>query len=354
MSARRLLSARRYRGRRAVTIEGRDLRVTVLEEGGHIAEIFDKAAGVNPLWTPPWVSIEPSEYGRAHAATYGDGIDATLLAGIMGHNLCLDLFGPPSEADARTGLTAHGESSVARYDLDANGQSLVARAHFPIAGLRFERRLEILDRVVAIRERVENVSGSDRSIGWTEHVTLGPPFLEPGTTEFRASATRSRVFESTFGADDYLRPAADFDWPHGPMENGQPIDLRVFRAAERSSAFTTHLMDQHQRAAYFVAFAPAFELAFGYVWKPDDFPWLGIWEENRSRTQPPWQGKTVTRGMEFGVSPFPETREEMVERGRLFGVPCYRRIAAGQTMSVEYYAVVRRTRSIPESLDWPA
>jgi len=348
------LSAKPYRGRRAVTVEGRDLRVTVLEEGGHIAEIFDKAAGLNPLWTPPWASIEPSAYGRAHAATYGDGIDATLLAGIMGHNLCLDLFGPPSEADARTGLTAHGESSVARYDLDVNGQSLVARAHFPIAGLQFERRLEILDRVVVIRERVENVSGSDRSIGWTQHVTLGPPFLEPGKTEFRASATRSRVFESTFGADDYLRPAADFDWPHGPMENGQPIDLRLFRAAERSSAFTTHLMDQHQRAAYFVAFAPAFELAFGYVWKPDDFPWLGIWEENRSRTQPPWHGKTVTRGMEFGVSPFPETREEMVERGRLFGAPCYRQIAAGQTMSVEYYAVVRRTRSIPESLDWPA
>jgi hypothetical protein len=113
-------------------------------------------------------------------------------------------------------------------------------------------------------------------------------------------------------------------------------------------------MDQQQRAAWFVAFAPAFELAFGYVWKPGDFPWLGIWEENHSRTEPPWNGRALTRGMEFGVSPFPETREEMVERGRLFDVPCYRRIAAGQTIAVEYYAVARRTRSIPESLDWPA
>ena len=35
-----------YRGRRAATIENGQLRVTVLREGGHIAEIFDKEAGV--------------------------------------------------------------------------------------------------------------------------------------------------------------------------------------------------------------------------------------------------------------------------------------------------------------------
>ena len=46
-----------YRDRRAAVIENADLRVTVLEEGGHIAEIFDKRAGVNPLWTPSWPSI---------------------------------------------------------------------------------------------------------------------------------------------------------------------------------------------------------------------------------------------------------------------------------------------------------
>src|SRR4030095_10633319 len=53
-----------YHGRRAAAIENADLRVTVLEEGGHIAEIFDKRAGVNPLWTPPWPSLEPSSFDR--------------------------------------------------------------------------------------------------------------------------------------------------------------------------------------------------------------------------------------------------------------------------------------------------
>ena len=348
------MSETQYRGRRAATVENRDLRVTVLQEGGHIAEIFDKVAGVNPLWTPPWQTIEPSDYGPAHAVTYGDGVDAQLLAGIMGHNLCLDIFGPPSEKDSKDGLGAHGEGSVAPYSLDASGQSLIARARFPIAGLAFQRRIDIRDRVIAIRETLENVSKSERSIGWTQHVTLGPPFLERGATQFRASATRSRVFETTFGADDYLHAAADFDWPMAPTRDGRRADLQVFSDTDRSSVYTAHLMDQDRHPAFFVAFAPAYQLAFGYVWNPADFPWMGIWEENHSRLHPPWNGQTLTRGLEFGVSPMPETREAMIARGRLFDVPCFLRLAAGQTINVEYYAVVRRTQAIPESLDWPA
>ncbi len=40
-----------YRDRRAATIENNELRVTVLQEGGHIAEVFDRQIGVSPLWT---------------------------------------------------------------------------------------------------------------------------------------------------------------------------------------------------------------------------------------------------------------------------------------------------------------
>ena len=86
-----------YRGRRAATLENEGIRVTVLAEGGHIAEVLDKQTGVNPLWTPPWQSIEPSSYDAiGHRDAYGHGVDARLLAGIMGHNVCLDIFGGPS------------------------------------------------------------------------------------------------------------------------------------------------------------------------------------------------------------------------------------------------------------------
>lgn len=320
--------------------------MTVLEEGGHIAELFDKAAGVNPLWTPPWPSIEPSEYGPAYADTYGRGSDARLLAGIMGHNLCLDIFGPPTDDEAKAGLTAHGEGAVAPYELRADGDTLTARAHFPISGLELERRILLRERTLHIRETLVNRSGMDRQIGWTQHVTLGPPFLEGGRTQFRASASRSKVFESAFGADDYLRPGAEFDWPMAPAVDGSAVDLRVFSTAKRSSAYTAHLMNGSD-TAFFVAFSPSFSLALAYVWKASDFPWMGIWEENHSRLQPPWNGQTLTRGMEFGMSPIPETRDEMVRRGTLFGVPTFRRIASSESIAVEYAVLLQPAQAIP-------
>ena len=117
--------------------------------------------------------------------------------------------------------------------------------------------------------------------------------LERGRTEFRASATRSKVFEGDFGQNGaYQKQGADFDWPNVPGATGGHVDLRVYNSAPVSAGFTTHLMDPHRERAYFLAFSPASKLAFGYVWTRSDFPWLGIWEENHSRTGAPWSSRT--------------------------------------------------------------
>lgn len=343
-----------WRGRRAVAFENDQLRVTVLCEGGHIAEIFDKQTGINPLWTPPWTSLEPSVYDPQKHPEYGAGAEARLLAGIAGHNLCLDVFGGPSPEEAAAGITVHGEGSVAAYEIDKTDGQLLQRTVLPLAQLRFERRMELLNRAVKITETVENLSACDRPIAWTQHVTLGPPFLEQGITQFQASATRSKVFEGEFGSADYLNPGAAFDWPVAPRVGGGKADLRTFNAAPVSSAFTTHRMDRRREQAFFVAYAPASRLVFGYIWKQADFPWMGIWEENHSRLSPPWNGQTLARGMEFGVSPIPESRRQMIDRRSLFGVPTYRWLPARSRLEVEYWAVARSADSIPESLGWPA
>ena len=340
-----------YQGRRCASIENEHLRVSVLQEGGHIAEILDKNTGINPLWTPPWQSIEPSTFDAGkHAKIYGSGAEAKLLAGIMGHNLCLDIFGGPSAEEAAAGLKVHGEGSVAPYKISSRKDGLICRAKLPQAGIAFERSVELRDRAVLIRESVENLTACDKPIGWTQHVTLGPPFLKRGETQFCASATLSKVFETPFGAHDYLQPGVEFEWPYAPRIGGGTADLRLMNGDKSSSSFTTHLTDTARERAFFVAFSPTKRLAFGYIWKQADFPWLGIWEENHSRRQVPWKGKTLTRGMEFGVSPIPETRRQMIERGRLFGVPTYRWLPAKGRLEVEYRAFTLRSESIPETL----
>jgi hypothetical protein len=344
-----------YRDRRAVAIENDRLRVTVLEGGGHIAEIFDKATGVNPLWTPSWRSIEPDEFDHATHPGYGASpAESRLLSALMGHNLCLDIFGGPSSEEETAGLSAHGEASVAIYEIDHDRSSLVMRATLPIAQLQVERRISLHGSAARIRETVVNLTGLDRPVGWTQHVTLGPPFLERGVTEFRAAATRSKVFETAFGSADYLIAGAEFDWPMAPAISGGHADLRRSSTAPASSAYTAHLLDPGEARGYFVAHSPRHQLAFGYVWKRQDFPWLGIWEENASRPGSPWNGAALTRGMEFGVSPFPETRRQMIERNQLFGTPTYRWIPAREAVAVEYWAIAIQASQIPATLEIPS
>jgi hypothetical protein len=320
----------------------------VLAVGGHIAEVLHKETEVNPLWTPPWPSIEPTEFRPAADSPYGDGVEAKLLSGIAGQNLCLDVFGGPSAEEAAAGIGVHGESSVDPYDIGPVGDGLLMSATFPLCGLRFERRILLEGDIVWIRESVENLGATDRPIAWTQHVTLGPPFLTKGSTRFMASATRSLVYEIPFGAHDYLQRGAEFEWPMAPLAGGGQTDLRVFTNAPQSSAFTSHLMDQARHDAYFAAWSPESRVLFGYVWKTTDFPWMGIWEENLSRSHAPWNGRSITRGMELGVSPVAESRRAMIDRGRLFGVPGYRWIGAKSRAEVEYRIVARTADGVQE------
>jgi hypothetical protein len=344
-----------FHNRRAVAIENPSVRVTVTVEGGHIAEILDKATGVNPLWIPPWPSIEPSIYSAALHPGYGGDSESKLLAGIMGHNLCLDLFGGPSAEEAHAGMTVHGESSVVAYDIAVDGLEMVCRASMPVAGLKFERRIRLSPAgcVVQIHETVENVTAQDKPIAWTQHVTLGPPFLEKGATQFRATCTRSKVTETDFSdGKGYMKIGAEFDWPLVPCRDGGTTDMRVFTAAAVSGEFSSHLMDPAREQAYFTAWHPSTKVLAGYVWKQSDFPWLGIWEENHCRLQGPWNGVSLTRGMEFGVSPVPESRREMIDRGKMFGVPGYRWVPAKSCVSASYCAFVTTAPAIPEEVAW--
>ena len=342
-----------FRGRRATSIENSFLRVTVLQDGGHLAEVFDKQAGVSPLWIPPWPSIEPSAWNAAQHPQYGHDAEARLLGGIMGHNLCLDIFGAPTPQEAATGLTVHGEASIAPYQLLENGTTMVAKAHLPHAHLNFERTLELRDRSLRILETVENLVAWDRPIAWTQHVTLGPPFLQKQNTQLRATVTRSRVFETKLGADMHFAPAADFDWPMVPLAAGGTFDLRTLSDAPASTEYTAHLADPQATHASFVAFTPEFRLAFAYTWKRTDFPWLGIWREDCSRQTPPWSGHTRTLGLEFGVSPIPENRRAMIERGPLFGTATYRWLPALGKLEAEYRVVTQSTDTIPDFIAWP-
>jgi hypothetical protein len=343
-----------FHGRRAAQIESGEQRLIVTQQGGHLAALLDKKSGISPLWIPNWPSIEPSEYSPARHPEYGAGAEAQLLAGIFGHNICLDLFGGPDEDEAAVGIPVHGEAAVAPYQMSGDERHIVLQADLPKAELTFERKVELAaDGVVVFSEAVQNQSYTGRPIAWTQHVTLGAPFLQPGQTRFRVSATRSRVFEGAFnnGLGKQLA-GAEFEWPFCPKKDGGVEDLSTLTQETSSGGFTAHLMDPLQEHSFFLAWSPRYQLAFGYVWRRRDFPWLGRWEENHLRPWAPWNSEAFALGMEFGVSPMAESRRSMVERGKMFATPTLFWAPAQTRSTVRYCAFLRQCAQLPSGVQW--
>jgi hypothetical protein len=52
--------------------------------------------------------------------------------------------------------------------------------------------------------------------------------------------------------------------------------------------------------------------------------------------------------MEFGVSPMPESRRQMIDRRRLFGVPTYRWLGARSRIELDYVALTWSAGTVPE------
>lgn len=306
--------------------------------GGHIAALnFKGSAWPSPLWAPHWQTIEPWHYRAAHAGRYG----SKLLASIFGHNLCLGAFGDPSPEEARAGQSCHGEAAVLRWR-PLKKHSSAKRIIFsygcelPIARMKFRRRLSLPQgsTAISIKETLSNKARCDVPFTICQHVTFGPPFLEPGTTVFDMSSAQGQTFPGFFGQAQRLKSATAFHWPHGPGKRGR-VDLRTMRIAPNSDYYV-NLMNKRHSHAWFSAVNPKQGLLLAYIWNRSDFPWLGVWEENHARKSAPWDAKTLARGMEFSNTPFPIGLRKAVEMGRFQGQPSYRWLPALGTVAFEY------------------
>lgn len=317
--------------------------VAVLEGGGHIYELgLNHVAGVNPLWIPPWPTIDPARYSPAkHRRVYGPPPDGKLLASLAGHSLSFDHFGPPSPEETAAGLATHGEAPSAKWRRLRNTTSrrpnLSYGCRLRDAQIHFARTIA-LDRrnpVAYIEERAVNLSRYDRPISWNEHVTFGPPFLECKTTIFDIPATRSKVCPPEYSERNFLKPDAEFIWPEAPRITGGQGNLRAM-PDEPYGHYTAQLLDPNLKIAFISACNPRQHLLVVYAFRRADFPWVGNWEERNNRTSAPWNGRTFCRGLEFSTTPFAVPRRDTVDQGPLFGEKTYRWLPAKSGLAIRF------------------
>jgi hypothetical protein len=330
-------------GRAGVRLQADWGHISVLRGGGHICELNLKAcAGVNPLWRPPWTTIDPFTYtGARHARKYGPPPDGRLLSGIAGHSLSLAHFGPPSPEETAAGLTTHGEAPVLQWDIEKEAQSPLPQLQYgqrlPEARIAFRRTLTLdrADAVVYCEEEAANLSSYDQPVSWNEHVTFGPPFLEAENTWIDMPATRAKVCPASYGARLSLQADAEFVWPHAPAKDRKRINLRTM-PAKRFGHYTAQWLDPALEIGFIAACNPRLKLLVVYAFRRADFPWVGNWEERYHRTSAPWQGKTFCRGLEFSTTPFAIPRRQTIEQGPLFGERTYRWLPAKSRTRIRF------------------
>lgn len=320
----------------------------MLEGGGHMCELQLNTVGlVNPLWKPTWKTIDPFKYApRKHSRTYGQLPEGPLLAGIAGHSISFDFFGPPSKEEIAAGLSTHGEAPVVKWRRKLKRRTteatLVYGADLSQAQMRLERQiyLDPDNPVVYCEEVVTNEASFDRPISWNHHVTFGPPFLQADVTLFDMPATRSRTCPATFSGNMALTADAEFDWPNAPAGDGV-LNLRTSHKGKYGH-YTAHLLDRALRTAFIAVANPRLQLLVLYVFNRDDYPWVGNWEESYNRDHVPWKGREFCRGFEFSTTPFPLPRRDTISNGPLFGESIYKWLPARTSATSKYIIALQK------------
>ncbi len=317
-----------FEGTPAIALGNDRLQLLILPQGSSIASVVLTADGnkVNPLWDPARMAREAGEKRAFDSGT--------------GSFLCLDGFGPASQEERIAGLPMHGEAHYAQWETRYSGKQgsttvLTLATTLPIVQENVERTFRMVDGepVVYVETQVESLLGFDRPMIWAEHATVGAPFLEPGVTTIEVSATQSRTrsYGASKGAGlpNRFAPGKDFTWPWAPGADGKRVDMRTTPVKPNSGGHTTSLMDHNRKLAFITALNPKMGLLLGYVFRPEQFPWVQSWED-----YPP-NGK-LARGLEFSTQPFDVPRREAIQMNSLFNTPTYRWLPAKSKASSRF------------------
>jgi hypothetical protein len=312
--------------RRKVTwIGSEQLQIALAHGGGHIAALRfpGMPESTNPFWQPPWTSLEPEDVTDSIVAReYGGAPEGRLLASILGHSLALDLYGAPSKEEMAGGAVTHGTVGVLPWKWELSGdEALCGKCEDPFAQLHFSRELRAQGSCVLIEERVKNLCPWDRPIGWQQHVSLGSPFCEDGFWA-HSNCDLGATHPQDFGIGASLIPGRETHWPFAPRRDGSLCDYRVpLDADATANDFSGYRVSPAHQLGGFVAGNTHFGFALFYLWPRHFFPWLGVWDEKHARELKPWEKRASVRAYEFGVSPHPMSRREMLRSPVFLEVP---------------------------------
>jgi hypothetical protein len=295
-------------GRRTVVVESPSATLMIDLGGGSIVDFHMPGGGLNPLG---WL-------GRG---------DENLALRPMAHFLCLDRWGPPSEAERRNGMPFHGEASRVEWKElaapEGNGKNVAAMsASLPIAGLEIRRSVKLSESAAAfvVSETVTNQNKLGRIYNMVQHATIGPPFLDESTV------VDSNAQQGLMQSSPLPNPEQpEVRWPQA-IKQGNPVDLRRL-TNDPDPNVASFVIDGE--VGWVTATNSSKELLLGYIFSTADYPWLNLWRHVQA-------GKPLARGLEFGTTGLHQPYKFLVAKPHIFGRPTFVYLDAGESTTRRY------------------
>lgn len=297
-----------WRGLPAWRIAGARRAAVVSVIGGHLAAFTALDDPLNPLWEPAWPAGDPAGVHPGPDCTWGEGPEASLLAGIAGSNLCLPIFGGPAPGQA---LPVHGDAGVSRWlRLGGGPERAVFGVRTPVSALSVERSLAFDGDVLELTTSVRHDGSAGLALEWCEHTTLGGAFLDG--------------VDITAGIDGAWTPSSPFEpgsCPRFPARGAAIPTAEALAMPASADPPSGDVVAARVADGWWQAANPRLGWRLSARWQRDDFPWLTLWTQQRSRAMAPWHGRQRTRGMEISTKPFPEPGTVGGADGRFQGRP---------------------------------
>jgi len=292
----------------AVVLAGNAAKLRVELAGGSISDFHLPDPALNPL---AWDSGRPGAGPRA-----------------MGHFLCLDRWGAPSEAEQRNGMPFHGEAARVVWRVIAPPASKAGyieselAAALPIAGLKVVRRIRLSRdaAVFSVSEFVTNTNALGRIYNMVQHPTIAPPFLDEQTL---VDSNGKRGFMQSSPLPNPELPSVE--WPYA-LDKGARVDLRRL-SADPAPNVVSYTIDEEY--GWTTASSVSGGLLIGYLWKAVDYPWFNAWRHSEN-------GRPAARGLEFGTTGLHQPFPILVSKGPIFGRPTYAYLDASATQKRSY------------------
>ncbi len=301
-------------GRPSVRLESATAVLAIDLGGGSIVD-FHLPGGMNPLrWIGPGDEDKPFRP--------------------MAHFLCLDRWGPPSDAEARNGMPFHGEAARVEWNqlgktAHLGGRLVVTmQATLPLAGLDVRRTVGLSESaaVFSVSETVTNRNKLSRIYNMVQHATIGPPFLDE-TTVVDSNAGKGFMQSSPLPNPE----VPEIRWPEA-IKNGKPVDLRSL-TTDPDPNVTSFVIDGD--IGWVTATNAAKELLIGYIFKTADYPWLNIWRHVQN-------GKPFARGLEFGTTGLHQPFVVLLGKPRILERPTFAFLDAGESVTRVYTAFLMK------------